>query len=416
MISEDICISDKTVSGVLIVYDENSKFQKQIAEKLRNILHCVFAHNVKLQVENFITSTKTDYTNVKVYMTEPKLTANFLSLLTHFQERAEQSQDIGEDEANKLLTTNTVLISFDTSEDGDEIKDNLVPHFQLMYEFSNFLKHINAFLHVDDKIINDNTKPESYKTLVEELEGLIQDLNAGIDKERKLVSKFSCNGNICHGEVPKQMRCVSNTNSEPDSGIRSGDEFESLTSSEEAMSESSNICKKDASWNSTGNKYEEETNLGNICKYKPSDQINNTDGPRFQATRTVQKDKINGSIPEFLRCPSEIQFHSPEPTEYSEYGEDVFFENTENDCLYELRCPTMVYSHNTQMCAPTSMAYHRLHPCEKVKCVPTMSNRGRHKHDYKNSNQMQSSVESLMDQMAGINARYQNCMERGDIQ
>lgn len=344
---------------------------------------------------------------LKIYITEPGTSRNEIQNLSKLlQDEVKPIQGTGEDSQHENLLMKYILVSFDTIE-YEQLIDCKITHFKLMFELRKMLIHVNSFTHLSQENINKGTESAEYKAVFKELEGIVNHLKQE-SNDTKLFVELPCAGTRCHADTLNASQCLSNTNSELDSGVRSGDEFESLNSSEETMSGTTPNYGRNENWISC---------ITQECKSNSRYPYNNMayekNSGAFINQKTTTQPAIGEKYPVLYapRCPSEIQFIAPELSEYSEYGEDIFFDEAYKNPPSELTYQMLNYLHGSHNCVPNSVAYHKMTSGEKTQRSAYAQDKGGHKEDYKNSRQNQSSMESLMDQMACVNARYENSIE-----
>ena len=402
-------ISDERVFVELYI-DENNPNLKNIAEKLGEIMSLVFEDKAEIQIKNENTPGEKKCT-LNVYITEPGYCRErFLSYCQYIQEPGNQRKDSSEGLLENLVAK-SVILTFESVED-DQIATNGIVHFQLMFEISKFLNHINTFINLSQTESNEKMNSARYKIVCEELERLVNEIRQNTENTERHTASYPNNNEFFQGEMLGVIQCrsLSNTNSEPDSGIRSGDEFESLTSSDETMNESTKHRKTANRWK----RLRSPNNLRPNIRDADKSVVYRDAGDADKTEIRLANDRTDIAMPRHLKCPPDIHFIAPEPSEYSEYGEDVFFDES-NDSDFESMYPVpRTHIHNMHTCIPKVVVYQPHHSNEKIH-HPSVKSKGRQDSRCKPSKHLQSSLESLMDQMAALNTRYQKVVENDRI-
>ena len=361
-----------------------------------------------------------DKVDLKIHLSEPGAsTAEIIQIAKVIQDNVEKMQDARERSQHENLIVRQTLIVFDAIPEKGMIPNDIT-YFHVTFDLPKLIHQLNSLVHLSQDDINKRMQTLDYKVIHDELDDFINNLKQESDNsETRLFVELPVGNGACRGEALNQNRCLSN-NSEPDSGIRSGDEFESLNSSEETMNDNMQNYRRNEDWIRSMNSQGFVPDIEYLYRSMPYDneQVPNLN---WKSTEPVAGYKDNSET-KVSRCPSEIQFFAPEPTEYSEYGEDVFFDEANYDHLVSLGYPVHNGSHKTYNHVPNSVAYHKVHSNGKKKqndrihAPPTKHHRGRHRHEFNNSKEEHSSMESLMDKMADVNARYHNSIEHECVQ
>ena len=396
-----LCISDDS-SHIEIFINENSGSLRHIAEKLGTIMFSVFGDKIK--VEHKILSNEIRTNNLKVYIIEPG-NAIEMPMDKCTEELSEQTKDTRKEAPIEKLIEKSVIITFE-SVTNEDIDYNRVVHFQLMFEISKFINHLSTHINHSASEACIKMGSTSYKHACEGLETLINDIKQ-ITKGTEKISINNPNNNVMlHGELlaSSPSRSFSNSNSEPDSGIRSGDELESLTSSDETMNERTKRLNTVEYWN-TKSRRPNYANTHGSSGYKRAGEPDNL-------TINVDGAVYDNTMLRHAKCPSDVHFFAPEPSEYSEYGEDVFLEDLnygEYDSVFPM-LKTNPYQRNIKI--PEIVVYEHIDSYDTPR-YPSVKYKGRQDNKVKSQNQKQihSSMESLMDKMEVLNTRYKHYIE-----
>ena len=466
-----------------IYFDENSMIQRRIADKLKTLLSCVFGENIIVEAKTVHEPQNKDKVDMQIHFIEPGVSiAEVREKIHMLNDNVEQMQDVNDKDQHGNLKARHAIVVFDAISNKEIIPNN-IPCFHLMSGLPKFINHLNSLVQLSHDDIREKMQTLDFKVAYDELDDLINNLKQELDKsDTRLfvdlpVSKGASNGELA---VPNQNRCLSN-NSEPDSGIRSGDEFESLNSSEETMNDKVQNYRRNQEWiqamNSQGFVPDFEYDPYNTMPYEPAKNL------AWKNIGQVAGGKYTANAP---KCPSEIEFLAPDPTEYSEYGEDVFFDEANHVHVAALHYPShdrshyqydynqvpnsVMYtnmhsngkSHNANQVPPNMAGYHKMQPNGqiqndnyapnsmgyhtgqsrgksqhdnhvpdstayykvpsmgkgeniKIEASQTKPHSGRHRQVVNKCKEEHSSMESLMDKMADVNARYQNSLEHESV-
>ena len=352
-----------------------------------------------------------DKEDIHIHLSEPGVSiAEIIQKVNMLHDNVENTQNARDKSLCENLIVRQVLIVFDGIP-NKELMPKEITCFHLMFGLPKLIYHLNTSVQLSHDDIKERMQTLDFKVAYDEVDDLINKLKQGHDnRETRLFVDLPMRSGSGSGEVLNQDRCLSN-NSEPDSGIRSGDEYESLNSSEETMNNNVQNYRRNQDWIQSMNSQEFVPNeyLYRGMSYDDESVPNlhwKSMGP-----------KVLSKAP---RCPSEIQFVAPDPTEYSEYGEDVFFDEANLDHLAALHYPIHNNSHYTfnHNHVPNSVQYHKVHSKGKIQndrihASETKPHKGRHRQEVKNCKEEHSSMESLMDKMADVNSRYQKSLDHG---